>query len=517
MNNINKNQQLKAGSFDDYDSIVGDYCPDENASEVSSINTHGVSIGMAAPFSAANSPSRGASARTNKTTPPRNIGVSNIINKWEKGIVDNEKASPSPLQFLPSHLVAVGNKHNNNAGPSSGRPEDSFNLSKNVDSSGYYHVGDYKVGDLGIDTTDVSAILGVASDDEESAVGQGPPPGTGTSSRQPTNTSIALNAATDAFSSFPTVGALKSDAKKNQKYSTKVTEKQKKKKQKGPLGDDLSYADENNENNPNVIHHMREYSEYDSEDEEDEDYDGILPKWIAFSSQRSKCVFVSSTALVLGTLVLAVVALGISYGTGNVLVTPENESNDISGVVTPPTDGGGANDDGTSTYTGKFGFNAVPTTSKPTLSPTTGEESGGGQGQPVPTTSSSPTPMPVVTGTPTADWSQWTTPITKTTSPVQPSPVSPVSLATTTSPASSSSAVPTSTKSPASTGAPISSNPTLSPSFSTQPTWGFGTDATEGGDITFYLMADGGSNYEFWSEKMRKLNVDDGQKFVVHL
>ena len=512
MNNINKNQQLKAGSFDDYDSIVGDYCPDENASEVSSINTHGVSIGMAAPFSATNSPSRGASARTNKTTPPRNIGVSNIINKWEKGIVNDEKASPSPLQFLPSHLVAVGNKYNNNnAGPSSGRPEESFNLDKNVDSSGYYHVGDYKVGDLGIDTTDVSAILGVASDDEESAVGQGPPPGTGTSSRQPTNTSIALNAATDAFSSFPTGGALK-----NQKYSSKVKEKQKK-KQKGPLGDDLSYADENNENNPNVIHHMREYSEYDSEDEEDEDYDGILPKWIAFSSQRSKCVFVSSTALVLGTLVLAVVALGISYGTGNVLVTPENESNDISGVVTPPTDGGGANDDGTSTYTGKFGFNAVPTTSKPTLSPTTGEESGGGQGQPVPTTSSSPTPMPVVTGTPTADWSQWTTPITKTTSPVQPSPVSPVSLATTTSPASSSSVVPTSTKSPASTGAPISSNPTLSPSFSTQPTWGFGTDATEGGDITFYLMADGGSNYEFWSEKMRKLNVDDGQKFVVHL
>ena len=45
-----------------------------------------------------------------------------------------------------------------------------------------------------------------------------------------------------------------------------------------------------------------------------------------------------------------------------------------------------------------------------------------------------------------------------------------------------------------------------------------GSEATVSGDVTFYLMADGGTNVPYWTSKLETLEVDkNGAKFLVHL
>ena len=376
-NNNNNRPTTTGGSFDDYDSIVDEFSMpgytdnnsnnnnngggglsaygigrgDDDQSDVSSMQMSemgGVSVGMEN-----NNNHRGSAAGggvrnySNNNSPARSgISIATPTDIAEQQQTNGNNGVASPLQFLPSHLVAT-NRHNNGPPPqqhsnldvlntsqstSTSKNSTSFNI--DVDESGYYHVGDYRMEGLGIDTTDVSAILGMQHSidnndklfDEESLLA-------------------------DAGSNITGVeSGLVLSTMKNKKSSSSRGQQQQQRQQQqtvGPLGDNMSYT---GSNTPNVVQHIV----YDTsssnnslnDDEENEENYGILPNWIAFSSQRTKCIFVTSTAFVVSALVLAVVALGVSYGTGNLMVSPNNSNGNENGssdsLVQPiPSDGSG--------------------------------------------------------------------------------------------------------------------------------------------------------------------------------
>ncbi|KAL7531350.1 hypothetical protein ACHAXR_005133 [Thalassiosira sp. AJA248-18] len=552
------NSKQPTGSFDDYDSIIDEFSIGYNtkggdSDDVSSM--HMSEMGGASVNAAGGSPPRKGTAARGRTAAQKPPGV--VV----RATSDHAVVAPNATTGAGVHLLADGG-----GSPQRSIASNSTSFKLSSDADGYYHVGD-----LGIDTTDVSAILGVASSDpldgqsllvkeEELELDQHslPPPG---------------------------------EVKHNSVFRD-VEDQRETNKQLGPLGDELSYAGDANDNNQ--IYDGDDYSDDDDESQENE---GLLPNWIAFSSQRAKVIFVASSALVLGSLVLAVVALGISYGTV----------------------GGGGNDGSASEIdrAEEAPSNVVPVvtfvpepTKYPTVSPmidlletassapvlsTTGEESSPSTPSPqtaittttvtVSPTTSVPTTSSPVTASPTTLEPTVTQTMTSTLSPTS-SPSIPLETAaieetaTTTDPTSSpttqtsarpsiissrssnqpselsslrpsenTSAIPSRTPStkpsgnPTLTLAPTNSalptnhpsispthsfsptsqpsfnpteSPSLVPSLSSKPSWSFGDDAIDEGDAIFYLMADGGSNWKFWTEKFQGLPVEQ-HKFLVHL
>lgn len=536
----NNRPTTTGGSFDDYDSIVDEFSMpgytdnnsnnngggglsaygigrggDDDQSDVSSMQMSelgGVSVAMEN-----NHRGGGGVVRYNNNSPARSgisIATPTDIAEQQQQDNDNNNGVASPLQFLPSHLVATNQQNNNNGAPppqsnldvlntsqstSNSKNSTSFNI--DVDESGYYHVGDYRMEGLGIDTTDVSAILGMQHSidnnndklfDEESLLA-------------------------DAGSNI--TGVESGLVMKNKKSSSSGRGKQQQ-QTVGPLGDNMSYTGSNTPND--VVQHIA----YDTsssnnsldEDEENEENYGILPNWIAFSSQRTKCIFVTSTAFVVSALVLAVVALGVSYGTGNFMVSPNSNENNGSSdsLVQPiPSDSGsGTGNFDMSTLINNstkdeddeevddnigFGFNVVATTDSPSSSPIVV----------VPDISSSSPTLITPPVTSSATVTEPTTVFVSPTTPALPLSSSPTLKPITLTPSTSPVIV---------TGTPTTVlSPTIKPSTSSKPSWSYGTEANEAGDATFYLMADGGSNFQFWSDKLRSLNLDQDQKFVVHL
>ena len=533
----NNRPTTTGGSFDDYDSIVDEFSmpgytdsnsnnnnnngggglsaygigrEDDDQSDVSSMQMSelgGVSVAM-------ENNHRGGGVRYNNSPARSGISIATPTDIAEQQQEDNgNNGVSSPLQFLPSHLVATNQHNNNNGAPpqsnldvlntsqstSNSKNSTSFNI--DVDESGYYHVGDYRMEGLGIDTTDVSAILGMQHSidnnndklfDEESLLAD-----TGSN-----------------------ITGVESDLvlSKNKKSSSSRGQQQQ--KTVGPLGDNMSYTGSNTPND--VVQHIvydTSSSNNSLDNEENEENYGILPNWIAFSSQRTKCIFVTSTAFVVSALVLAVVALGVSYGTGNFMVSPNNSNENNGGsdsLVQPiPSDGSGSGTDfDMSTLINNstkdeddeevddnigFGFNVVATTDSPSSSPIAVVA-------PV-VSSSSPTLASPISSSPTV--TKPTTVFVSPTTPAIPLSSSPTLKPITLTPSTSPVIV---------TGTPTTVlSPTIKPSTSSKPSWSYGTEANEAGDATFYLMADGGSNFQFWSDKLRSLNLDQDQKFVVHL
>jgi len=90
----------------------------------------------------------------------------------------------------------------------------------------------------------------------------------------------------------------------------------------GPLGDELSYAQDESTANPpplpvtkpdlHLDMHtiMIDHEQSNGEEEEEDIQKGILPLWISTSNSRTKSLLVVSAALIVGSLVMAVVAFG---------------------------------------------------------------------------------------------------------------------------------------------------------------------------------------------------------------
>eukprot|EP00571_Detonula_confervacea_P012859 CAMPEP_0172303032 /NCGR_PEP_ID=MMETSP1058-20130122/4629_1 /TAXON_ID=83371 /ORGANISM="Detonula confervacea, Strain CCMP 353" /LENGTH=797 /DNA_ID=CAMNT_0013013711 /DNA_START=120 /DNA_END=2513 /DNA_ORIENTATION=+ len=565
-NNNNKNpsssQTKLPGSFDDYDSIIDDgfsigYNKAYDSDDVSSMHMSemgGVSVNAATATNAMkSSPARSTARRTNGGMAV-NGGVAQFV-----------PASVAAARSQGGAMVTANNNNNNNnntnnhhAAPTTVPPiailDSTFStlaLDAMVDTSGYYHVGD-----LGIDTTDVSAILGVASEDpmdEESLLF-----GTGTGA--------AMTA-----SSLPPVSVAKNDAV-FEKIAQKERSLRDEEKRFGPLGDELSYADAgntaaiNNSNNYPVYIENDDDSQddYDSEEEEDE-YDGILPNWIAFSGQRTKVVFVTSAALILGSLVLAIVAIGFSYGMtdGNnsnnnnggsepvaidqqVEISVPGGDNDINATVANDTmvvpmvyptfspiasivEATGAPVLSTTGEEVANNNNSSPTTNSPSFSLTTANDVSLTSSPPtdgptaIVTTAELTTASPAPTTSPASNPSSNPSSSRPTLQPASKPSFSP-SRSVTTSPSLTKSSIPTNVPSfqptislhPSSTHP--SAIPSVAPTASSKPSWSFGSEAMDDGDATFYLMADGGSNWQFWTDKLKNLPIDkEEQKFVVHL
>lgn len=527
--------------------------------------------------------------------------------------------------------------------------------------SGYYHVGD-----MGLDSGDVSAILGVGS--EDTAVD-----GTANDAKESTGGGERLYPAPDPYESeveagganandgripsaegddggdrhsLPSADEVRNYAalKSMYKNASGDVEDQRaavvsgrRKRQLGPLGDEMSYAsgggnvvgqsaagrgsgggryglgfsnrstkrtnnkasnglaDHNDghwdhQNSPNVSHASDAYN-FDDEYYEDE---GFLPHWISASSGRAKCLLISSVAVAFGAMVLVAVMLGVSYGAGG------SDNNGGGGSVGTPdrAEAGGGSDAGLAagaptpaavptmeptewqlveepddqtaypTYS-PFLSGAVTTTNEPTVEPTVKptadptpgsitseslevadappaaaeqageeEEAGGatdsGAGLdleasnfelelasegPSAQSSASMEPTPAPTHIP----SMWPSALRSPAPSTEPTPV--LSEVPTASFLPTSSAIPTSSPSsnPTISSSPTSTpstfptgSPSLVPSSSSAPSWSFGNDALDEGDVMFYLIGDGGSNWKFWSDKMETLPVE-GHEFVVHL
>eukprot|EP00579_Thalassiosira_antarctica_P014381 CAMPEP_0201940470 /NCGR_PEP_ID=MMETSP0903-20130614/45319_1 /ASSEMBLY_ACC=CAM_ASM_000552 /TAXON_ID=420261 /ORGANISM="Thalassiosira antarctica, Strain CCMP982" /LENGTH=288 /DNA_ID=CAMNT_0048482291 /DNA_START=174 /DNA_END=1036 /DNA_ORIENTATION=+ len=281
LNPQNNSNQHPRGSFDDYDSIIDEFSIRRTDSDdVSSMHMSEM----------------GGASVANAAAPQRSSGggAAQFVPASVHASAAAQYGTPPPA---PRAMDASASSPQRSA--STNNTNSDIQLGSDTDASGYY----YHVGDLGIDASDVSAILGVASADpldEESLL-------------------FAAAAAQPYSDLLPSVAAAKNNIGSVNRHSTQASRHT----QLGPLGDVLSYATSNPSNNGNSHSHNdhhygygadNEYNSIDESEEEGEDNDGLLPNWIAFSSQRAKFILVISTALILGSLVLAIVVLGISYG-----------------------------------------------------------------------------------------------------------------------------------------------------------------------------------------------------------
>ena len=526
------------GSFDDYDTIIDEFSIGCESSDISSMHMSDMAEIIIAGVAAANT----AETIATTTTIPHDA--------LPKG---GEAIMPPPTVVLDN----ANDDHHNN-------PDINDNHNDHGANNGYYyHVGDlYHVDSLGIDNTDMSAILGLASVSSSAASATttsiGPSSSVDAESllpiRNATRNHNGIEMEEDDQHSLPSVYAIKNDVAMRMTNNNSMNDMQDEmtnhnddeedgmnqsscvSKQLGPLGDELSYASVEYQHHEGHGSYEAQNADYTSEyaadylDEEEEDvtnhHRSILPNLITYSSRRSKCVTVFSTAFILGILVFAMVAVGVSYSsTGRInpfTSSSSSSSNTINGNPSIGGIGGGVEDG--NNISGSIDSIRLPLESDDEENDVTTNNS---SKQTTTTTTSRPTSSLTMSGTSTAEVASSTA--LPTTSPrddeddenpIQQQQHQMVALVPTTMPSEQPShlrrpsTTPTLSSSP--TTQPSMSNvPSFVPTISSQPSWPVGNDSVMEGDARFYLMADGGSNLRF-ADRLESLPMGQ-HKFVVHL
>lgn len=489
MSNLHLYPQLNgngagASSFDEYDSIIDEFSIGCDNSEISSI--HMSEAGEVA----------AVGVTTSDVTP-------SLPAQHQQ-----ERSGPSTLQSTST----MNNKNND---------DDHIHGNDNRNDY-YYHVGDlYHVDALGTDMSATSSIGPSSLLDVESLL--------------PNNTDADEGSVEheEDQHSLPSAYAIKNDVlmmiNKSMNEMTYNNEdgihQSSVSNQLGPLGDELSYVD-NSLDYQHTRHELHDQDDYeyadqvnyfDDEEEEDDANDCILPNLITYSSQRSKCFTVFSAAFILGVLVFAIVAVGASYSsTGNINPFDSSGSGSISSSssssnsipITGDTDASNISIDSVnlSDEGGKDGsINSTQQTklsSRPTASLTI---SGTSTAAVASSTSSLPTPPPRAEEDKPIQQQQ----VMKLVPTNMPSEQPSLLLRHRPSTTPTTSSYPTSLPS-------VSNVPSIAPNLSSQPSWPVGNNSITEGDARFYLMADGGSNEQFWASKLEKLK-NDQHNFLVHL
>ncbi len=262
-------------------------------------------------------------------------GNSFAIGRIHHGNDDYDDVSSIHMSEIGSQITSGGNSYPyGSSGNGSGHRDSRKNHGDNV-ISGKRGNG----GDLGIDASDVSAILGVYSNSNRN------------SDRNSNATYYSTDASQgehcDVENNLPDIDNDGNNKDVSGRYDGRVQKENTSKNVKlGPLGDELSFAgneddDDNDDNNEDQVNWGNPaeaaleracidkngiiYDEYGYYEEEEE---GFLPNWIYKSSRKMKCLVVVSLALFMGSTVVAGVALAMA----------NSENNSIGGNNT----GGGA-------------------------------------------------------------------------------------------------------------------------------------------------------------------------------
>jgi hypothetical protein len=436
------------------------------------------------------------------------------INKYHT-TSDAIPSLPAQQDLAPATMKSTSTMHNNN--------DDDHNHGNVNRNEYYYHVGDlYHVDALGTDMSATSSIGPSSLLDVESLL--------------PNNTAADEGGAENEEDqhSLLSAYAIKNDVLmminksiKEVKYNNEDgIHRSRVSNQLGPLGDELSYVDnsldyqhtrheiyEQDDDNYDYANHDNYFG--DEEDDEDDANDCILPNLITYSSQKSKCFTVFSAAFILGVLVFAIVAVGASYSSnGNINPFNSSGSGSIgssSSISIPTTGDSDASNTSIDSVNlpdegGKDGFinssQQTKFTARPTASLTI---SGTSSAAVASSTSSLPTSPPRVEDDKPIQEQQ----VMKLVPTKMPSEQPSLLLRHRPSYTPTLSSYPTSLPS-------VSNVPSIAPTLSSQPSWPIGNDSITEGDARFYLMADGGSNEQFWTSKLEKLKTGD-HKFLVHL
>ncbi|KAL7516870.1 hypothetical protein ACHAWX_001844 [Stephanocyclus meneghinianus] len=317
-------------------------------------------------------------------------------------------------------------------------------------------------------------------------------------------------------------------------------------KRLGPLGDEMSYAHETDtdiveKHAPSGdLHLPMEDADVlpDEMEEEQLRRSGILPEWLAASNSRMKSLLVVSAAMIVGSFVMAMVALVANSWWANDKHANPNMESGLDAALTAQRGGVST----TVTSAGVPPWSEVPSilpTMKPTKSPEKKSKAPvsivTGEGSIPLTTASTNAAVTVTEATATSTTVEVVAPsittvmpptqtLTSTESPTYPSKTlnsspSDVPVATAPTPPSTQRPVAQSTSQPTSKITSLSpTRPSNKPTSSMAPSLTLGSEATIYGDATFYLMADGGTNVGFWKEKLNRLQVNQtGAEFLVHL
>jgi hypothetical protein len=524
------------GSFDDYDSIIDEFSIGCENSDISSMHMSDMAEIIIAGVAAANT----AETIATTTTIPHDASP-----KGSEAIMPPPTPDADANDDDDHHNPDINDNHNDHHG---------------VNHGYYYHVGDlYHVDSLGIDNTDMSAILGLASVSSAASTTTsiGPSSSVDAESLLPTRNTTrnhnGIEMEEDDQHSLPSVYAIKNDfairMTNNNSMQDEMTHHNDDEedgmnqsscvsKQLGPLGDELSYAENSVEYQhydmyePSNSDYAADYAN-DYLDEEEDDvtnhHRSILPNLITYSSRRSKCVTVFLTAFILGILVFAMVAVGVSYSsTGSINpFTSSSISTTINGNPSTGGIGGDGVEDGNNS-SGSIDSIRLPLESDDEEKDVTSNNS---SKQTTTTTTSRPTSSVTMSGTSTAEVDSFTA--LPTTSPrddeldekpIQQQQQQQQQQVMTLVPTTMPSELPSLLRRPSTTPT-LSSNPTTQPSMSnvpslvptisSQPSWPVGNDSVMEGDARFYLMADGGGNLRF-ADRLESFPMGQ-HKFMVHL
>jgi hypothetical protein len=294
-NGTNTLISMRAGSFDDYDSIDGEFSiqmaqTDDESMAMSELGS--VLGGVSVIDQQQRAPAPFATSATNEAASINNA-------------TDTYDMNPSEIQQIKSSEDKIY--------------EDDNNTSYDVDCASFMN------SELGITAGDVSAILfGGRSANYQQTQSTGGEYMNGLFvTGYDSNVESHVNTSVD-----DTVGDLlaRDDGDDTTVMDSIIgpaleTHLQKRPKKLGPLGDELSYAQDDstappapeslpyNEGGARDLH--VEIDMHDDEMEEEEEVTrGILPVWLSTSNSRMKSLLVVSAALIVGSLVMAVVALG---------------------------------------------------------------------------------------------------------------------------------------------------------------------------------------------------------------
>jgi len=274
-------------------------------------------------------------------------GNSFAIGRIHHGNDDFDDVSSIHMSEIGSQITNSGNSHpygnsgNGIGNRNSGKHDGNYISGKNNNER-----------DLGIDASDVSAILGVYSSSNHISERNSNATYYSTDASQGENCAMENNVS-DVDNNGNNIGGSSNDDETNQNEARRKTIKL------GPLGDELSFAgnvddDENNDgdraNQDNAAETAMEMAcvgkefdknnmIYDNEENHAEDEDGFLPNWIYKSSRKVKCLVVVSIALFMGCTVVAGVALAMANTENNIIGGDDNGGGRTAAIEDGITEG----------------------------------------------------------------------------------------------------------------------------------------------------------------------------------